>query len=403
MKTLAVQVMVEWVAGLNRGVENVADQPKITGLGFNLFAIGAVFILLPLATAFITTLSNANAEDFESITTEYSDEMYYDPSICNQAFGGSLPLGYNDVFSLTWLDKGSNSSSLYMDRDNIPSNEVERYESIYDPSAGVNYHKMGEYCGVSNYIQRDNDVFSIGNDNHAKLDDPHYLHGSNPNYAGYIGYSGDEYSFRVNTNQMKYLDQTKDISAIKMTFIDYHTGFSCDNPIFQDVSAIGDIKIKFNSAYDYLLYENFEFNQVNSYKVGFAPNNAGGFGSVNMNDFCHIGLEFEFDFSPIESIEISETFQKDYPSMALEITLRDFEFDNVTALNITAGSSNAPIPFTGDDNFAFNFEVAYVDTVRVNFWLNGGTLFMGGSLFLLAIANTPYWNPVINFFKKDGF
>ncbi len=378
----------------------MADKPKITGLSFNIFAIASVFILLPLATAWVSTLANANTEELHDITTEYNNQMIYDPSVCGQPFGGNTGLGYNDVYSLTWLDKGLNATNDYMIRDSIPSNEVERYESIsLMPTSGNLYYQMASYCGLGEYIQRDQSTFAIGVDNHRWLNGNHYLYGANPNYAGYIGYSGDEFSFRINGNNMKWIDGNKDISTIKITFIDYQTGFSCDNPVFQDVSTIGDIRIKFNNELYGLYFEDFEFDQVNSYKVGFAPSNAGGLGQINMNDFCHIGLEFEFDFSPIESIEISEYFQRDYDSMALEITLRDFEFDNVTASNITVGASNAPIPFTGDDNFGFNFQVGYVDTTRANFFLNGGTLVMGLGLFGLAIANTPYWNPVVNFFR----
>ena len=386
--------------------ENVAkDQPKITGLSFNLFAIVSVFILLPISTAWISTLANANTDELDDITTNYHNEMAVDPQVCPfqiSPSGAGNSITFEDAFSMTWLDKGLNSTNEYMQRDGNPSNEVDRFESIYDPNSGINYHQMGTYCSVANYMQRDNQVFQVGVDNHRWLNSNHYIHGNNPNYAGYIGYSGDEYSFRINGNTMKWIDGNRDISVIKISFIDYHTGFSCDNPVFQQVTTIGDIRLKFNNAFDGLLYENFRFDQVNSYKVGFAPSNVGGIGVQNMNDFCHIGLEFEFDFDPIESIEISEYFQNDYDSMALEITLRDFEFDNVTAANITVGASNAPIPFTGDDNFGFNFQVGYVDTTRTNFFLNGGTFLMGVGLFALAIANTPYWNPVVNFFRPRG-
>lgn len=390
------------MAGQNRGVENVADKPKITGLSFNIFAIASVFILLPLATAWVSTLANANTEELDDITTDHSQDMMYDPNVCGQTIGGANGISYDDAYSLTWITKGLNSTNDYMIRDNIPSNEYERYESISKmPSSGNTYYQMAGYCGTD-YIQRDESTFVVGVDDHRWLNSNHYLYGANPNYGGYIGYSGDEFTFRVNTNQMKYIDNNKDISTLKISFIDYQAGFSCDNPIFQNVETVGDITLgQGASPYGtFLTYENFNFQQVNSFKVGFAPNS--GLGTININDFCHIGLEFEFDFSPLESIEISETFNKNYDNMHLRITLRDFKFNNVTAVNISAGSSNAPIPFTGDDNFGFNFQVGYVDTTRANFFLSGGTLIMGLGLFGLAIANTPYWNPVVNFFKPRG-
>ena len=78
--------------------------------------------------------------------------------------------------------------------------------------------------------------------------------------------------------------------------------------------------------------------------------------------------------------------------------------DNSVFGNIsTYGSTNQfkpPIPLLDDGGHQSKFEVAYVDTTRVNFWLNGGTLILGVALFALAIASTEYWNPVVNFFKE---
>lgn len=390
------------------------NKRKITGIGFNLFALTAVIILLPIGTATVSSLANANSTEYEDITTDNYIEMANDPAVVGKQItptGSGNTITYDEAYALTWIDKGLNSTEDYMSRDSISSNQVERYESIWDES-DIYYNLMSLYTGNGNYLTRDNTVFGIGVDNHRFLQGSHYLWGANPNYTGYIGYSGDEYSFTINTNVMKWVDTSRDISAIKITFIDHNTAFNCDAPIFQEVSTTADINILFNSAYEGLLLENFEFNQINSYEFDFISS-GGGYGvSYNENNgqttssgtsigggFCHIGLEFEFDFTPIETIEIKELFQNDYPSMKLEITLKDFEFDNVTALNIVSGSSNAPIPFTGDDNFAYNFQVAYVDTVRTNFFLSGGTFVLGFSLFTLAVSNTQYWNPFVNFFK----
>lgn len=397
----------------------MANQRKMTGIGYNLFALTAVIILLPLGTATISSLTNANSTDYNDITTENYNQMVYDPEVMNKQItpsGSGSTITYEEAYGLTWLPngKGLNSTADYMERDSIPSNQVLRYESIYDSSNNVNtYYKMGEYVGVGNYFTRDNLIFAVGLDNHNNLNGNHYLWGSNPNYTGYIGYSGDEFSFQVNSNILKWIDSDQDISAIKITFIDYNTAFNCHSPIFQDVSAEGDIRLLFNSAIDGgLLLENFKFNQVNSYEFDYISSGGGLGVDYNQQDgnttfsgssigtgFCHIGLEFEFDFTPIETIEIKEMFQNDYASMKLQITLRDFEFDNVTALNIQAGASSAPIPFTGDDNFGYNIQVAYVDTVRTNFFLSGGTFVLGFGLFALAVANTQYWNPFVNFFK----
>ena len=61
-----------------------------------------------------------------------------------------------------------------------------------------------------------------------------------------------------------------------------------------------------------------------------------------------------------------------------------------------------PLAFEGDHKHGILFEYTEVDTARTNFFLSGGTLILGLALFLLAIASTQYWNPVIGFFKPDG-
>ena len=44
------------------------------------------------------------------------------------------------------------------------------------------------------------------------------------------------------------------------------------------------------------------------------------------------------------------------------------------------------LPFTGDGEFGYDVEVAYVDTATTNFYLQGGTLLIGVGLFAAAIV-----------------
>ena len=100
---------------------------------------------------------------------------------------------------------------------------------------------MSHACPQS-YVPR-NDILFLNS-----YDDNLYLSfqgnkGKIPNYNGYIGYSGDDFTFRVDENMFKHLDDTQDISSIKMTFIDQQTGYACDNSIFENVEFKADIKL----------------------------------------------------------------------------------------------------------------------------------------------------------------
>ena len=359
------------------------NKPKVTGLSFDLFAIAGLLILLPIAIGFITNLANTNSEEYISINTEYSQEIPQD-SICSDP-----NLGINDKLFFDWVDKGNNMTPAYhYVEQTTPGADDYIYSSIWDDSDPF-YHRMVSGC-YSIQIPRDDKLFLVGQDDHFYLP-MQYNAGLIPNYHGYIGYSGTDFTFNITKNLFKFLDDSKDLSSIKLTFIDYQTGYDCDNEIFKQVSFDGEITLV--DLYSSKKYTGFSNSQINSYYVPFDP-------SINPTSFCHIGLDAEFDFTPIESIEINDIFV-DYDNLSATVRLYNFDIDNYT-FTAPVGQFSPQIPFTGDDYFGVDFQVAYVDTVRTNFYLSGGTFVMGVLLFLLAIANTQYWNPVINFFKPKG-
>lgn len=351
----------------------VVNEPKLTGISFNIFALVGLLVILPISTAFVSNLANANQEDYVSIVNEFSQELSTDPDVCQN-------YNYNEYLTLQWLDKGDNSTAFYEHIEQ--TNDPYIYDSIWDEST-VGYYWMSNGC-QTNYVQRNDKLYLSGLDNHNRLVQE-YNFGNIPNYHGYIGYSGDDFRFSMNNNLFKYMDDNKDISSIKMTFIDQVTGYNCDNEVFNEINFKGDIKLidnNFNKT-----YSNFEFSQINSYYVAFDP-------TINPTAFCHVSITAEFDFNPIESIELNDIFN-DYDNLSAEIRLYDFDIGNFT-FDAPVGQFAPQIPFTGDDFFAYDLEIAYVDNVKTNFFLSGGTFILGGALWLLAISSTPYWNPLIN-------
>lgn len=357
----------------------MANKPKVTGLSFNIYAIVTLLVILPISTALITNLANTNQTDYESITTQFNEEYATDPEVCNSN-------NLHQFLTLRWLNKGINQTENYEYIEQ--TNDPYIYDSIWDEN-DPEFKVMSEGC-QNHFYNRDGKLFLEGYDNHYYLTEQ-YASGNIPNYHGYIGYSGDEFEFVMNNNIFKFLDDNQDLKSLKLTFIDPLSGFDCSNPVFNEVSFTGDIT--FSNGFTNTTYSDFDFEQINSYFVTFLP-------SISQFSFCHISITVEFELTAIESVEFNSIYT-DYDNLSAQIRLYNFEYDNFT-LGANIGQFSPDIPFTGDGKFAFDVSVAYVDTVQTNLFLNGGTLILGIGLFLLAIASTPYWDPVTNFFKEGS-
>lgn len=393
----------------------MADKPKITGISFNLFAIIAVLILLPLATSTITSFSTANSSEYISVNKKVEPDEGYFPD------GTTKPFADRKMF--TWTDKGNNMTNEYLQSN--PQSTVDNYQTVWDFSNYQNfvdcYNNWLLFCdqglygglggGVDYRFARNNDVFFQSSDNHNSLASL-----SIPNYNGYIGYSGNEFAWQVHKNYMQYIPNSSDISKLKFTFIDYNNAYSCDTPIFQTILFKHDITFRLNSDKDtdYTL-SNFESSKSSKYEVSYLPN---GQTTTYLNgtsqpfgNICHVQFELEYEFSPFEIIEISERFDRNFENMDLFLRVYDIKAQYTDDLLIEGGLTYGngqfagvvyPLAFEGDNKHGLLFEYTEVDTAKTNFFLSGGTLILGIALFLLSIASTQYWNPVIEFFKPDG-
>ena len=393
----------------------MADKPKITGLGFNLFAILAVLILLPIGTSTITSLSTANSGEYISVNQKVEPYEGLFPD------GSSKPFDQRKMF--TWTDKGTNMTNEYLLSN--PSSTVDDYETVWDFS---NYQTYADcynnyflFCdaglygglggGIDQRFARNNDIFFNSHDNHHSLRSMQIT-----NYNGYIGYSGNEFAWQVHQNYMKYIPNSTDISKLKFTFIDYNNAYSCETPIFQTILFKHDITFRMNNdPLTDLSYRNFESEISTKYEVSYLPQ---GQTTTYLNgtsqpfgNICHVKFELEYEFSPFEIIEISEKYDRNFEDLELFIRVYDIKAQYTDDIlleggQITGGSLSAdtvyPLAFEGDWRHGILFEYSEVDTARTNFFLSGGTFLLGVGLFALAIASTQYWNPVVNFFKPEG-
>ena len=188
------------------------------------------------------------------------------------------------------------------------------------------------------------------------------------------------------------MDSSQDIKALKFEFVDAFNAYDCDNIIVnQEVNFTGDIT--FINDFTTLSFTNFEFEITNKGVNNYAFASGG-----TQETRCSVSMIIDFSLSPFEAIKLSENFPN-YDNLTIQIDL--YNFDNLNVFDSTYSNPViSTIPITGDSFYVFDLEVAYVDTVRTNFILNGFTLVLGIVCFGIALANTEYWNPVTDFFKE---
>jgi len=360
----------------------VEGQRKIKGVGFNVFAIAALLIILPLATSTISGLSKSQTSDYISI----NEMVENDDPICLQ--GG-------DTFLMSWIDKGQNMTTQYMKVD--PTTTVSQYSTMYDEDGSYFGKNFIDACLLNENL-RNGERFLEGYDNHYTLK---YLEN-----IDYIGYSGKDFTFEVSNHFFKYIPSSEDISKLKFTFINQDETFNCQlEGFYQDISYSSDLTF-FAGSQNPISYNGFKFNNNNKYEVDWIPANSL---YLNQNqtgqpygNVCHIQMSLEFELSPFEAIEFNERINGDYENLSAHVRVYDIEAIYNSSTTQGGFAPSMPVPFTGDWTSSVLFEVAYIDTVKTNFFLNGGTLILGVALFVLAISNTAYWDPFTNFFKPKA-
>lgn len=376
----------------------MAGKPKITGAGFNTFAIIALFLILPFSIAQLTTLSAV------------SESQPYD----NLTEGNPINTGnyadWHDYYGITINNIGDNVTSAY----------------IADPNNGINQFSANDpyYCMwlVEEYAPQDPNrpyertVCNFGYDTRYDTDRVDDYEGEKWIKAGqshswldyyfgtvpYIGYSGDKYSFTLNPSFFNNLDD-RDLGKLSIDMKDTSTAWY-GNP---------DYAPRTNISFDYSI-EFFYGNDVISH-----PNNIENLSSIKFDDFvydgdnvdcgyfdpynfgivlgCYSGLTMHYDFTNFEVIELSEWLKSNGGNKSEISAIINIE--NIKNEDSYDGLANVDLPFYGDSKFDMRVKAKYSNPQQINFILKGGTFILGAGLFFLAVASTPYYDPVKNFFE----
>ena len=226
----------------------------------------------------------------------------------------------------------------------------------------------------------------------ALMKQGHYYCGTN-----YVGDSGtgpyswyfpeiEDQVIAADNNFLTGITQNETVDKLKFSFVDRFVFLNCLNPDFTDITYDGEISFYYQNRTK--TFQNFKFESTNKYEY-----NAWDQQNSHWEIKCAVGFEVEFDFTGFESLALTEFNGGDWERTGFKITLDDFERED--GLNF----GNTPLPFNGIDFFSFGAEYQSINTVTAGFIIKSGTFFLSIITFALAIASTPYWNPLMKQIK----
>lgn len=381
------------------------NEPKITGLSFNLFAIFGLLIILPFSIAYITSISAVNLDDETYNLSEGSSTEDKNPP----AQGFAPP---NQRMALEWLDIGTNLTSSYISASNGYNSfdETDEYNCMWlieqyaidDPNRpaarDLCSSSHSSLWGTTQYTDGAGDTWHTFGQTHS------WLSNSGVAQANYIGYSGESFSFVLHNSYFSNIE-AGDLGSLKITMVDFTTSYNVLQAPLQNLSY--DYSIKFvygdnnfihpNNIENYptIEFKDFDYNGTNTKCTGLDFNWA--FNSVYQAR-CHVAMSMTFDFTAFEILELDDWLAVNggnYSKVNAIITMDNFESKGQP--NDFIGETL--LPFAGDQYFSVKVEAQYSNPQVVNLTLKGGTLVLGIGLFWLAIASTPYYDPLRNTFK----
>ncbi len=422
------------------------NQP-IRGVSFNTYAIVAFLIITPLYIGFVTNFASGGGDDsydYEEwlpnqpeLQTNYNLVDPNDPT--SPVIPGGWPgAGNGNTMSFTWMDIGDNMSAEYIARDGDSFSTVYEYNcfelfekypfyghpqtfdslgtdySWYVQSdAGanpINYRTgcQGFHNMVNNQALLQQTWVNYDGLNWALMPDSHRslfsVAQNDPNYQRqYIGYSGDSFAFTIENPVFQYADNTQTIRGFKVNFQDDPSNnYACDTISSSNITF--DYSLELFQKPGNATTHPTTTEGLNSFKYNFRYNGDNivrrvnfQFGSNAPEIVCTYGLELEFNLEVFDAMELKE-FQEIYgtwENFSAIVRIDDIRNEDNPG-GILAGT---PLPFAGVGAFYMNVEISYSNPATTNFLLKGGALLGGIGFFFLAIASTPYYDPVRNWFS----
>ena len=407
------------------------NKPKIKGVAFNAYAIIGLLVITPIYLAVVTSVAGGGAIESDRYSMLPDDgeviTPYNDPNLPNMAgYGGLNNKNGNNIIS-TWVDIGDNMTNEYVNEYGITNIDdlrclwlFEKYPYYGHPEQQNGYGGpvSSAETGVISTPNTDTACRNMGNLNdattfggssimaningitHSAVPQNHFavsVESSHP----YIGSSGNgEFKFSVENPVFQGLDDEKGVGAFYVSmYADYNSiQYNCDNAISDNITFDYSIEIFHKPGNQTthpttimnnpsIIFDGFSYEGDNIEPMEYNPN-----GIV-----CTTALILEFELTVFESMDLTD-FKEifgSYENLSAIITMNNFENEDNPGDLI----SDTPLPFAGDDAFYLGYSVSYVNEQTTNFILKGGSLALGLGFFWLAIASTPYYDPLKNRFK----
>lgn len=351
------------------------SKKKVDGVAFN--ALGIVFILaiLPVMVAFVSSASGIASS--------------------NEPMASIMPINQPPTQDFTkpyfaWVDNGQNLTSWYETNHPMPSGDEDHYNCIFiqggyckgiSPTTSPTQPSQGGYWPIP-FAQGVLGSFESYKAPQTHADSDVVAYAGTYNYRGA---SGDTpFSFSTWGRYYEF-DPTQSIDTLKISLVDWNTFYSESAAIFENITFdhevtfsyfsdsitldLGRIKTTNQLCYDVLLQSGWSYE-------------------------CAVGFALTYDLTSFESHRLQALVNGNYDD--LKIT---FSFSHFKTTDDNRRIGNTALPFAGNDKFAFGLEAQFVDTQQLNFLVRGGSMFIGIVCVVVALASTPYWDPVKNMFK----
>lgn len=331
---------------------------KFNGTGVSVAALIFLLIGIPVASAYLIDIAiYFGGEEIEYNTTD--GPPYSSFSEINTGSSDSARCSNNSVDNIDLCLTGQNNGAI-------------RYFK------GEKYHTIS---GCENYTNNPNPYV---------------------NYNGNTGFCGsDNYAYIVNVENL--LNQNRTFPAIEIEFVS-GTSYLCDSNYF------GNSQVDFK--FSFVRYSPTQFSTTPSGQmapVTYIKNDSfsiqdtadfdnGGTYDYESTDMCNPTVSFEYLLS-LSELNTLEDFRKGYfeSNTTFEIVYLIIEMDNFRTQSGTPYDySNYYLPFQGaasDVNYA-RVSVPTFEVDAVNFVLKIGVFALGLGFWMIAIASTPFWNPI---------
>ena len=348
---------------------------------FNGIAIAFVLILLPLSVAFISNAAIGEIEYESALETGYYADgagswrmnggnytPYYqmlDPNEPAGAFDCGYIIPYPDIY--TTIQPYSFAYTFGIcEGDN---------SGIYGSTAiGDNY----VYNNASAQTQIDSDAFvfmdQIENAGLYPIADfsKHLGGNSFNNYPIQWGFN----SFEEHGGALNF-DTEDPINSIMIKGLDSSDTSPCDSPSWGNATI--SYSIEFIYGNEIKRYTGFEHEYYNAVE------------NIYLGD-CSSYFEMPYVFDNFQILDLKEFANDDYANLSMILEINNIEFED------SSGSLYLG-PWWGSDKFELYVDYSTSSEQQITGVVRPATLVLGLIIGYLAIASTPYYDPLRNFFK----